>query len=114
MVRRLYVGARMRELKLNRVAPELRRLALLFAADRQHLFISEFEKCPRARRTGAIGRDHPAKGLARQVETIGDARMRHDLDVVLMRRDAQVRHPRKRGGGQLVAFGQKNVGIGAE
>ncbi len=44
-----------------------------------------------ARRAGAIGDDNPAERLSGGVEARSDAVVRHDLDIVLMGANAEVR-----------------------
>ena len=110
---RFDVGTGVGELELDGVAAELGGFALLFAADGLHLFVVELQKRAGARGAGAIGHDDASEGFAGVVEAVGDAGMRHNLDVVLVGRDAEVGDTGEGGGGQFVAFRQKHVGIGA-
>jgi hypothetical protein len=108
---RLHVGARVRELELERVPAVPGGLALLVAAHRLHLDVREPGKPAAARRARAIGHHHPAKGEARGRAALVDAGLRHDLEIVLVRTDGEMRHAgqrRRRGG----AVGDENIGVG--
>ncbi len=100
----------MGELELNRVVAELGGVALFLAADVFHLFVGELGVGAGARRSTAIGDDHPAEGLVlRVVEAVTDRVVGEDLDVVLVGGDAEMRHPGQCGGGVFTG-GHKYVG----
>jgi len=114
MARGLHDGTRMRELELDRVPAEDCRLTLLVAADALHLLVGEVRVGAGAGRTGAVGHDDTPKRLARRFEAVGDAGVRHDLDVVLMRAEAKVRDPREGllGGGSATGHEDISLRIG--
>ena len=90
MSRLLHVGAGMRELDLYRILAQVSRLPLFFAAHGLHLLIGEVFELPDTGGTAAISNDHAAKGLSGLVKTVGDPRVCHNLNIVLMRTDAKM------------------------
>ena len=89
----LDVRARVGELQLYRVAAEPCGLALLLAPHGLHLLVGVGGVAAGPRGSRAVRHDDAAERLAGLVEAVADAGLRHDLDVVLVGRDAQVRHP---------------------
>jgi hypothetical protein len=100
----------MRQLNHGRVFPAFRSAALFVAARSFHLGVGELGEFTRPRTAGAIGHDD-ARERPLPAQARGDARISHDLDVILMRRDAKMRGARQ-GRGERTAIRHINVSIG--
>jgi hypothetical protein len=112
MPRLFHCRARVRQLELDRILPDPRGLALLVAPHDLHLVISQVRVTPRARRTSTVGAHHPAKRPAGLSKTIGDARVGHDLEIVLMGANPEVRHPAQRHFRSYAFSGHKDISRG--
>ena len=84
------------QLNLRRVLAHIRRFALFEQAHLLHLPVGVIAVDSGSGAAGAVGHHHPGKPLILQTKAFGDAVIRHDLDIVLVRRDAQVRGTRQR------------------
>jgi hypothetical protein len=80
-------------LDLAGVLADVGGLALLQHAHLLHVLIGEIAVDAGARAARPIGNDDSGEPLVLAAETFGDAVVRHDFDVVLVRGDAQVRGP---------------------
>ena len=76
----------MSKLNLNAVFTDERRLALLEAPDLLHLRVAVVAVNPGTRTAGTIRDDDPAEPFIALSKTLRDSVIRHDLDIVLVRR----------------------------
>ena len=109
--RGLRFGARIPELDLAGVFAHERGLALFRDAHLFHALVGVIGVDAGARAAGAIGGHHAGEPPAGAAETLGDTVVRHDFDIVLVGRNAQVGGARE-GGGGFHAVGNEDVGGG--
>jgi hypothetical protein len=106
-----YLSAGEAELDLAGVLAHISRFALLRQAHLLHLFIGRIAVNAGSRAAGAIGRHHAREPFLFPAKTLGDAVVGHDLDVVLVRGDGEVRGACQGGFGRQ-AIGNEEVRIG--
>ena len=88
--RAFHSGAGVIELEHRAVAADHRCGVLLFAADRFHLHIAEVRIHANARASGAVGAGHAAEPSVIAGEAFENSMKGHELEIVLMRADAEV------------------------
>ena len=104
LLRVLDLGAGEAELDLAGVLADVGRFALLEEAHLLHLLVGVIAVDAGARAAGAVGHHHAGEPPVLSAEAFGDAVVGHDLDIVLVRGDAQMRGARER------RFGRDAVG----
>ena len=110
LARVLQIVAGITELHHDAVFPDERGLALLLLAHVLHLFVGVFLVGSLARAARAIGDDDAAEPLVVAAETIRDSVIRGDLQVVLVRDNAEVGHARE-GLRGVALIGNEKIGF---
>ena len=98
VVRPFHCGARMGQLDLDAVVAQPGGPPLLAAPDGLHLGIAHPRIASGARAAAAVGRDNAGKPAVVPSAAQGNAMKRHDLDVILVGADAQMRGAGQRRG----------------
>ena len=97
------------ELDLAGVLAHVGGLALLEHAHLLHLLVGVIAVDTGARAAGAVGHHHAGEPLVLAAEALGDAVVGHDLDIVLVRGDAEMRGAREGGVGRVPSGTKKSA-----